>query len=98
MSATDFSVVDFLLHNLKNIVDLKKFLGGDILNKTIPAVSIIIPMYNTEKYIGECLDSIFAQTFDDYEIIVVDDCSTDNSCAVVENYIQTHREGGVLIG
>ncbi|MBQ9441395.1 MAG: glycosyltransferase [Selenomonadaceae bacterium] len=55
--------------------------------KIIPAISVIIPMYNAEKYIGECLDSIFAQTFDDYEIIVVDDCSTDKSCEVVENYI-----------
>ena len=55
-------------------------------NKTIPAVSIIIPMYNAEKYIGECLDSILAQTFKEYEVIVVDDCSTDNSRAVVESY------------
>ena len=62
--------------------------------KTIPAVSIIIPMYNSEKYIAECLDSIFAQTFDDFEVIVVDDCSTDESCAVVENYIKTHTGGG----
>ena len=43
-------------------------------------------MYNVEKYIGECLDSIFAQTFEDYEIIVVDDCSTDKSREIVENY------------
>ena len=42
-------------------------------------ISVIIPMYNAEKFIGECLESIFAQTFIDYEIIVVDDCSTDNS-------------------
>ena len=55
--------------------------------KTIPAISVIIPMYNTEKYIGECLDSILAQTFDDYEVIVVDDCSTDNSTKIVESYI-----------
>ena len=66
------------------------------MKKTIPALSIIIPMYNTEKYIGECLDSIFAQTFDDYEVIVVDDCSTDNSCAIVENYIQTHTGGQMV--
>ena len=65
------------------------------MKKNIPAISVIIPMYNAEKYIGECLDSIFAQTFQDFEVIVVDDCSTDNSCAIVENYIQTHKRGGV---
>ena len=52
----------------------------------IPAVSVIIPLYNAEKYIGECLDSILAQTFQDFEVVVVDDCSTDNSVAVVESY------------
>ena len=57
------------------------------MNKNIPAVSVIIPMYNAEKYIGECLESILAQTFQDFEVIVVDDCSTDNSRAVVESYI-----------
>lgn len=51
-----------------------------------PAVSVIIPLYNAEKYIGECLDSILAQTFHDFEVIVVDDCSTDSSYSVVESY------------
>ena len=51
-----------------------------------PAISIIIPMYNVEKYVGECLDSVLAQTFTDYEVIIVDDCSTDKSCEIVENY------------
>ena len=54
----------------------------------IPAVSVIIPMYNVEKYIGELLDSLFAQTFRDFEIIIVDDCSTDNSTAIVKNYAE----------
>ncbi len=63
--------------------------------KTIPAISIIIPMYNTEKYISECLESILAQTFENYEVIVVDDCSTDNSAAIVESYIPKFRRGGV---
>ena len=53
-----------------------------------PAISVVIPMYNAEKYIGDCLDSILAQTFTDFEVIVVDDCSTDGSKRIVENYIQ----------
>ena len=60
--------------------------------KNFPAISIVIPMYNTEKYVAECLDSIFAQTFQDFEVIIVDDCSTDNSAAIVENYL---KWGGV---
>ena len=56
--------------------------------KKIPAVSIIVPMYNVEKYVAECLDSILAQTFKDYELLVVDDCSSDKSCEIVESYIQ----------
>ena len=67
------------------------------MKKTIPAVSIVIPMYNAEKYIGECLDSILAQTFTDYEVIVVDDCSTDNSRAVVQSYLHKFNGGGNLI-
>lgn len=54
---------------------------------TYPAISIIIPLYNVEKYIGECLDSILVQTFQDFEVIVVDDCSTDKSVAIVESYM-----------
>ena len=54
----------------------------------MPAISVIIPMYNAEKFIADCLDSLLAQTFQDFEVIVVDDCSTDNSVAVVESYAQ----------
>ena len=51
-----------------------------------PAISVVIPMYNAEEFIGECLDSLLMQTFQDFEVIVVDDCSTDNSVALVESY------------
>ena len=51
-----------------------------------PAISVIIPLYNAEKYVGECLDSLLAQTFQDFEVIVVDDCSTDYSRSVIYGY------------
>ena len=51
-----------------------------------PAISVIIPMYNTEKYIGECLSSLANQTFQNFEFIVVDDCSTDDSRKVVQSF------------
>lgn len=53
-----------------------------------PAISIVIPLYNAEKYIGDCLESIRAQTFQDFEIVVVDDSSTDESCRAVESYTE----------
>ena len=55
--------------------------------KNNPAVSIIVPMYNTAKYVVECLESIFAQTFQNFELILIDDCSTDNSREIVADYV-----------
>lgn len=51
-------------------------------------VSIIIPVYNTDKYLRNCLDSILAQTMTNYEIILVDDHSTDNSYNIMRSYEQ----------
>ena len=53
----------------------------------VGAVTVIIPLYNAEKYIGQCLQSLADQTFQDFEIIVVNDCSTDNSVAEVEKFL-----------
>ena len=57
--------------------------------KFIPTVSVIIPMYNVEEYIEECLQSLLKQTLKDIEVIVVDDCSTDKSVAVVKKFQRT---------
>lgn len=55
-------------------------------------LSVIIPVYNTEKYLRKCLDSVCNQTLQDIEIICVNDTSTDNSLAILQEYAQTdHR-------
>ena len=51
-------------------------------------VSIILPVYNVEPYLRQCLDSIINQTFKDFELIVVNDCSPDNSLQIVKEYQQ----------
>lgn len=51
-----------------------------------PKISIIIPMYNVEKYLRRCLDSVLNQTFQDWQAICVDDGSPDNSGAIAEEY------------
>ncbi len=53
----------------------------------MPKISVVIPCYNQEKYITECLDSVATQTISDYEVIIVDDGSTDNSAAIISQYI-----------
>ena len=54
----------------------------------MPKVSIIIPVYNVEKYLHQCMDSIINQTLKDIEIICVDDGSTDNSLKILKEYAQ----------
>lgn len=51
-----------------------------------PYLSVIVPIYNVESYLAQCLDSILAQTFTDFELLLIDDGSTDNSPAICERY------------
>ncbi|MBU1177659.1 glycosyltransferase family 2 protein [Patescibacteria group bacterium] len=53
---------------------------------TEPLISIIVPTYQGEKTIKQCLDSIFAQTFSSFEVIVIDDGSTDNTGSILQSY------------
>lgn len=48
--------------------------------------SIIIPVYNVEEYLGQCLDSIAHQDYSDYEVVIVDDGSTDGSASIYERF------------
>lgn len=52
-------------------------------------VSVIIPVYNVEKYLESCLESIKSQTFTDYELILINDGSTDESVAIMRRYAKT---------
>ena len=54
-------------------------------------ISVIIPVYNVEKYIIECIESIINQTLKDIEIIVVNDGTKDNSIKIVEEYLSDKR-------
>lgn len=50
-----------------------------------PKISVCIPMYNAALFIKDCINSVLSQSFQDFELLVVDDGSTDNSCDIVKN-------------
>lgn len=56
--------------------------------RTQPLVSIIVPFFNVEEYIGSCIESIFKQDYKGIELILIDDCGSDNSSKIVEEYRQ----------
>ena len=62
-----------------------------------PKISVIVPVYNVEKYLAECLDSIINRTLQEIEIICVNDGSTDNSLQILEEYAQKMLESKLLI-
>lgn len=54
----------------------------------MPTISVITPVYNCEKYLGDTINSVIAQTYSDWELILVDDKSTDESAAIAESFCQ----------
>ena len=63
--------------------------NGEKRMKT-PFFSIILPIYNVEKYLDRCVESVVNQDFDDYEMILVDDGSTDNCPKICDNYAEKY--------
>ena len=66
-----------------------------------PKISVIVPVYKAEGYLRRCVDSILAQTFTDFELILIDDCSPDNSGGICDEYARgdnrikvIHKENG----
>lgn len=64
-------------------------------NTASPKISVIIPVYNVEPYLRQCLDSVVNQTLKDIEIICIDDCSTDNSLEILKEYAQ--KDGRIVL-
>ena len=65
----------------------------------MPKVSVIIPVYNVEKYIERCANSLFSQTLDDIEYLFVNDCSQDKSIEVLNKVLEkySNRKKHVII-
>ena len=81
----DYQLQDVVGHQLQDVVDHHT---ND--NNDSPTLSVIIPLYNCQRFICQCLDSIYAQGMEDCEVIVVDDGSTDNSRDIVAGYAVAH--------
>jgi glycosyltransferase involved in cell wall biosynthesis len=56
--------------------------------QTQPLVSVVTPVYNGSKYLAECIESILAQTYPNWEYVIVDNCSTDSSLEIAQSYAQ----------
>lgn len=65
--------------------------------KHAPTVSVIVPNYNYEKYLKERIDSILTQTFSDYELILLDDCSTDGSRNILKGYADNPHVSEIIL-
>jgi len=57
------------------------------VSSTQPEISVLVPIYNVERYLAECLDSLLAQTFTDFEAILINDGSTDSSREIIQRYL-----------
>ena len=74
---------------VKNTDDFHDTIAKNIISNNInfiPKISVIIPVYNSEQYLRECLDSIVNQSLYEIEIICVDDGSTDNSLNILKEF------------
>ncbi len=88
-----FSLMYFLIYSIKSIKNVPKL---SLLTKShnihFPRVSIILPSRNEEKYIEKCLDSLLRQDYPDYEIIAINDSSSDKTGEIIKRYSIAHSK------
>ncbi len=63
----------------------------------LPEISVIVPVYKVEEYLPQCIDSILAQTFTDFELLLIDDGSPDRCGEICEEYAEKDKEYGCSI-
>ena len=61
-----------------------------------PKVAVVIPIYNVEKYLRECLDSVLAQSYENLSIVLVDDKSTDSSLEIAREYVERDKRVSLI--
>jgi cellulose synthase/poly-beta-1,6-N-acetylglucosamine synthase-like glycosyltransferase len=88
-----FSLIYFLIYSIKSIKDVPKL--SPLKNSptiNFPMVSIILPSRNEEKYIEKCLDSLLEQDYSNYEIIAINDSSSDKTGKIIKRYSIIHHK------
>lgn len=80
----NFDEDEKIINNVKFILNITEDNFYDSIYK--PLASIVMPVYNAEKFLKECINSIINQTFNDFELLCIDDGSTDNSKSIIESF------------
>ena len=67
------------------------------MNSNNIKVSVIVPVYNTEKYLNECLESIISQSLQEIEVICIDDGSTDGSYSILGKFAKRNKKVNIFV-
>ena len=89
-------IIKYIYYPRKSNSTIKNLISNNYSKLIYPKVSVIIPVYNTEKYLTDCLNSLINQTLKEIEIICVDDGSTDNSLSILNKYSKIDKRIIVL--
>ena len=67
------------------------------MKTTYPLLTVLMPVYNAEKFLAESINSILSQTYSNFELLILDDASTDNSLKIIKAYAKEDKRIKVLI-